>query len=409
MRELRKFVHKDDQGHYRTIGAEEHISLLSLLISFHKEIPASSHHKITSDAISAVMQKTTLTSEHLITEVRKKCEAFLREEKKSYVLVTSTSVVYEAFWWSKFAKMRRMNGSSIMLRRQLPEKFRWEAVSKEVQEFREHVQPEEYSFVTVQLKARTEHEAVDNALSSLDLLRGIWNYSLNVRRREMILGGGNAPKNKIIAGPFSKLYLSTPFSQTSGIWNSNSFRAPAPPPVNLSNAWEGLLEREVRIRKKLTKSYFREKLEEWFRDYGRALDLQDYDLAYLAIWRVIEQMSGVGPNENHAEIAKRVSFLYTDTDYHRLVLNLLKDQRNIAVHTGEAISRSDHLLDELRGYAESLIRFYLDNPFGFKSISDVSMFLRLSPDVKVLENELNIRKFASDFRNGIPRKRRRIK
>lgn len=263
-------------------------------------------------------------------------------------------------------------------------------------------------------QARTNQEAVDLATENLDFLRGIWNYALNRRKRGFFPSGVRLPKSMIIRGPFSKLYLGKRPNPTDGIWTNDSFSTPTPPAVNLSRAWQGLMQNEQWLRSKLKKNPLGKNAEYWIREYGRALDLRDYNIAYLALWRIIEQMSGLAPRESHIEVDRRVSFLFIDTNYNKLVLSLLRNLRNEAVHSGQEISCVEDTYDELRGYVEILLDFYIRNPYRFKKVSDVVDFLSLAPDPSALEHQIGeleskikLRKYALRFHRGISTNKRK--
>lgn len=403
LKELVKYVHHDSNGVFYTLGAEQYTNHLSRLISFNKAVPESAHYQLVSEAIGAVRKKGAITDSDLIKEVSKQTAAWLRKPLSSYLIATSISIRYSPFWYEKFARSRRIDGLVFKLNKTLHDKLDWESVRAEAKRFDLPREPSDYTFVSVRVNARSEQEALDNAFESLDLLRGIWNFSLNRGQKEFRFGGGPQPYNKIIRGPFSKLYSGKGPKPSGGLWSSDSFNLPGRPSVDLSRAWESLMESETRIRKRLRRHPFRAKVEGWIRSYGRSLDLQNYNSAYLSLWRIIEQMSGIGPNENHTEIARRVSFLFEDTEYHRLVLHLLRELRNEAVHIGKEISRASDTLDELRMYAEILLSFHINNPFGFSQVSGAAEFLRLSPDLKRLEIELKLRRDALTYRRGRPK------
>lgn len=409
LKELVKYVHRDSNGVFYTLGAEQHVNLLSRLVSFHKAVPESVHYDLVSKAIGAVRKRGAITDSDLIKEISKQTTVWLRKPRSSYLVATSISIRYSPFWYEKFAKSRRIEGMVFKLDKALPDKLEWESVRSEAKGFDLLREPNDYTFVSVRVNARSEQEALDNAFEALDLLRGIWNFSLNRGQKEFRFGGGPQPYNKIVRGPFSKLYSGMQSKPIEGLWSSDSFNLPGRHAVDLSRAWESMVKSETRIRKVLRRHPFRNKVEGWIRAYGRSLDLQNYNNAYLSLWRIIEQMSGIGPSENHAEIARRVSFLFEDTSYHKLVLNLLRELRNDAVHIGKEISRPSDTLDELRMYAEILLNFHINNPFRFAQVSGAADFLRLSPDLKQLESELKLRQDALKYRRGRPKSKSKKK
>jgi len=62
-------------------------------------------------------------------------------------------------------------------------------------------------------------------------------------------------------------------------------------------------------------------------------------------------------------------------DFHRQILEHLRDFRNKAVHAGETNAEMEVLLYQLRRYVEQLIFFHLNNRFHFASFKEVTALM----------------------------------
>ena len=111
--------------------------------------------------------------------------------------------------------------------------------------------------------------------------------------------------------------------------------------------------------------------------YTRALDLTNWEDAFLRLWSVLEHLTATGPNDNYALTIRRAAFIYGGDEYARQVLTHLKDYRNRAVHAGSENHEIQAFMYQLKRFVESLLEFHLGNKFGFTSLKEVATILDL--------------------------------
>jgi hypothetical protein len=401
LKRLRQSIRRGPGGDVlRYISAEPLIEILTYFVQFPDEIPEPSRNRLVDYAMSSAVKGGSLDAEELIREIRTQTTSFLAKPINLYTVLTSLSLQYNSVSYTELTRPRRINGVRISFSEVPPPRLNRDAALELAENHGYPREPADYTFVTISAHGRTQEQAVNEGLAEFDLLCGIWNLSLNrgVVYRS-ILGGPRVPFNTIIRGPIATLHDRKTGTQLEGFWSSDSLSLPIQP-LHLFNKWERILKDEAAIRRLLRHSRLRSTIELWIRDYGKALELRDYNLAFLSLWRLLEQMCGILPREDHTEIIRRVSFRYTDRDFVSITLKMLREKRNEAVHVGKNVSDNAGSVNEVRRYVEDLLSFYITNPFKFCSVAEFAEFLKLCPDPKQLKKEIILRQKGLRFRQG---------
>jgi hypothetical protein len=162
----------------------------------------------------------------------------------------------------------------------------------------------------------------------------------------------------------------------------------------LSRRWEQVREDERDVRASLARSAYRESLEDALRRYTRALDLFQWEVAFLGLWGLLETLTGTKPHDSHDLTMRRASFLYPDPEreVHFQTLTHLRHYRNRSVHGGESSATIEAYLYQLKRYVEQLLLFHLTNSYGFGSVEQAGEFLGLPP------GPADLRRLAKDRR-----------
>ena len=152
--------------------------------------------------------------------------------------------------------------------------------------------------------------------------------------------------------------------------------------------------------RRLTSAQYGTALTEALLRYVRALDERDQNNAFIKLWGAVESITS-------PEVAKydlliqRCSFLFNDTQYHKQILEHLREYRNSSVHAGDQNELAKSHCFQLQYYFVQLFLFHLRNGQVFSSLDEANQFLDLPPDkAKLLARQRMIQK-ALKFVSGI--------
>ena len=329
-----------------------------------------------------------------MSEIRKLEKEYLKVNPQQYFLLTSISV-------NKLCKLKRstINDCIITFRPSPPKNCIKEIQTKILRPASNFVSgdlPSNYICAKISIKGKSTSEAADKALDAIDTLRGIWNLFYNRRNTFRISSGDKKPVNKIVIGPLHTLHFQNGKLATETWWYEPSYRGPLQvhdPSKDIKN----LYKFEQNVRKLLKKSNYRNFLETSLARYTRALDLGDWENAYLKLWGLLESLTSTGEKDSHKVTVKRTSFLFRERHYAKQVLTHLRDYRNKAVHVGAGNHDIETFMYQLKNFVEVVLEFQVANKFGFKSLAEVAQFMDLTDSKPMLERKIEIMNFASKY------------
>jgi len=259
--------------------------------------------------------------------------------------------------------------------------------------------PNGYVIVRGDVSEKSIHGAVSETLSALDLLRGVWNYIINQRTDSIIRFGGGYRKtkalNKIRLGPVHTVHLPQGPLAVKQCWSEPFFEAGDPefldgewPKIQKAASWC--------LRRYHSIPYFKDATTMWIR-YAYALDRADMEASFLKLWGLLEFLTGT-TGERYDETIRRTLFLCDDREFHRLILEHLRDRRNALVHHDDGSSEAEQHVFQLKRYVEELMRLHLVMGKRFKSMAEFGEFLSLPPEPAVLKEKLRQYRQALGFR-----------
>lgn len=224
----------------------------------------------------------------------------------------------------------------------------------------------------------------------------MWNLFHNRRQRmRRSFGGPRKPANKFVLGPLHTLHLPDGKLATKSWWFEPEYRGP----LAVYNPYKEINEmykyQDV-VRASLRRISYRSDLEASILRYTRALDLGNWEDAFLRLWSVLEHITNSG-RDSYTVTFRRTSFLFKQREYARQVLTHLKDYRNRAVHAGSENHEIEILMYQLKNYVEFLLAFHIGNKFGFKDLKQAGEFMDLPSDPELLKSKIHILRNAQTF------------
>jgi len=180
-------------------------------------------------------------------------------------------------------------------------------------------------------------------------------------------------------------------------WYDPNYFAPIKA-VNFGNDIEKISRFLIFIRRKLSKINYREQLENIIRLYYRSLNEYDWSTSFIRLWQVLEAATNT-QKDGYKTTIERTAFLFSNYEFHKSILNQLRQLRNSLVHQAFEPSTIESNLVLLKNYVEQIILFHLNLAGNFKSIEDSAIFLGLphSKDeillkIQLLKKALKLRK-----------------
>jgi len=331
------------------------LGLLEDCVDFHPEIPQSEVRGLVWGSLVECARSGKITADRFLPVAKKQELGLLRRKKRRYVVITSLSA----------SPSLELHGSrsfraSITLPVRLPRRFEAERtrIMKRARQSLHASPPEKYRPVRISAMARSMDEAADVALRAFDTLRGIWNLARNLARgqRETV-SGKRKPVNGFLLGPVHTVHLPSGAIERERWWYEPDYCggiSPVGPDERLEKAIHSV---QRYILKRLSKISYRSDLEEMIRRYNESLDERSWETAFLKLWYVLEL--GTDKPKYFTDVTRRVASLFRDWEWHRAVLNDLRERRNSMIHRAESFETIERLLYSLKEYAERLVLFHL--------------------------------------------------
>ncbi|KIE21954.1 hypothetical protein SE23_07030 [Vibrio sinaloensis] len=239
-----------------------------------------------------------------------------------------------------------------------------------------------YTKVVVEITTKSEILAANMALRTLDLLRGL--FSIFSNNSSELYGNKWEPINKIRLGKFHTVHddSGNVFDQT--FWLDPSFIQAKPHHVNNEKAVAKSLRAIIGKLSKFDKQYHSSLCDALLR-YVRAYDEANQNVAVLRAWGALECIAA--PNESNCDaVPVRCSFLFDEHEYHRQILEHLREYRNRNVHAGQESTTAKSYGFQVQRYFITLFLFHVSQQGNFTSIDEANRFLDLPPKEASLLN-----------------------
>ena len=370
----------------------EYEVLLYSMLEFSETVPEVDARRIVRQAIFKAAEKGSVTANSLLAQVNRLEREYSKRSLERYVLLTSLSL-------SQFASLPRCRfGNTVIIFESNPP-LRYQRAALDLAARAKHTLfadlPADYLSVRVHVSARSEFHAAGLALDTLDLVRGIWNWFYNRRQFIRASSGRRSPVNRIILGPLHTLHRLNGDLATETWWYEIGY-CDAVRIHGSSEDVESMYRFLKDVRNHLAQCKYRLVVEEAIIRYARALDLHDWEAAFLKLWSVLELLTNSSRQSNEVT-ARRTAFIFDDRKYAHQVLKHLRDYRNRFVHADASDSRIETCLYQIKNFVEALLSFHLGNSYGFKSIEEAARFLDLPSDRIALESRLRMLKYAQRY------------
>jgi len=368
-------------------------AILFSMLEFPEPIPETEARRIATQAAFAAAGAGTVTPQRLLAAVNRLTQAFLDRDSERYVLVATLSLPQAGSM-----PRIRLDNSDLIFAPQLSRRFQEDRARLELSArpslFAEP--PTDHGSVRVHVSARSPFEAADAALTHLDFVRGTWNWLLNSRTLLNLSPGRTLPVNRITLGPVHTVHRPNGKAAVDAWWYDGNYcqavRVYAPSNSELQDMSRFLRD----VRHRLATCAYRETLEEAIVRYCRALDLHDWESAFLKLWSTLELLTDSSMQGNQVAI-QRAAYIHKDREYALHVLRHLRQYRNRSVHLEEHSESIQTYVYQLKRFVEALLEFHIGNQLGLSSLSEATEFLDLPTDRNALERRVRLADGALRF------------
>ena len=362
----------------------DYIAVLKSMIELDENISSEVGQGLIIRGFHEAAKKKELKIYDVLSEINKAIREHNAKPDKAYRLLTTLNINS-----NNNLPNFIINGCNVRFYSSLPSKYR-KARCEVINSVSSWLIDKDESFsyfVVAKTLAKTEHDAANNMLDAIDLLRGIWNLHIN-KLLVISFGGRQKPINQITLGALHTLHKDDGSIATDTYWYDPEHFKNHTKVDFLNNSYK-TLEFTKKVRGKLKTSRYKIEVESAIIRYVRALDSQDHNISFIKLWGVLEYLTST-LRDSYDKTIKRTVFHYADRDYHKQVLEHLRQYRNKSVHFGTGESDIQTHVYQLKRYVELLLRFHIENHFKFDSISQAAKFMDLPPDIIDLKMKISI-------------------
>lgn len=332
--------------------------------------------------------KTTFTKDNFLLLINKEEVKRTSTSEQEYYLLTSISLA-PTFVPPKLevgdCKIEFLKGS-------FPKKFiqsRNDLLKEERGEL-----DQKYCKVIVTTRARSPHDAGDACLEAINLLRYFLCMMLNHSLSYSIGLVKPKPINRVVLGKHHTIHVASGQKATESYWYEPNFSGIGLCGIKDASVVKKNLKSLLRNFEDLP---FKKSLRKPLIRFVNALDHTDHHSALVMAWSSLESVIGNDGEINNDLTPRRCSFLFEDKDYHKQILEHIREYRNSHVHHGESTEDPSTICYQLQRYFKYLILFYLDNAKNFINKDEANSFLDLPRDLNYLKRKSKLLNRAIKF------------
>ena len=380
-------INPEGGASYSGFDLQGHLPVLQSMLEF----PTAAQEVDTSTLVWQVLGKIpeTLTSKNVLEGLNRELSERLATKEERYLLVTSVSVDTTGLPCTF-----RHTGVEV----RLPAGGRGVYIAAHKRDLGKHRVPIDptpinYQWVIADVKAKSADAAFAKAMRVVDLQRALWCLMGN---KGMSISFGIPslePINVCRLGGVHTIHRPGGRAARDGIWfepgfvSTKLFHFEKPSTVAKNSRWALRRIQACKYGDRIANALIR---------FVRALDQADPDSAFVRLWGALEAL--VTPDiADYEALVRRTAFVFQDGDYHRQILEHLREYRNNHLHGGLESSHARTHCFQLQMYFVQMAWFFIRNTKSFPSLCEVNEFLDQSPKLPILKRQLALTKRAIRF------------
>jgi len=238
----------------------------------------------------------------------------------------------------------------------------------------------------VRAEGRTAHDAGEAAMDALTLVRALWNLQINMGTSWGRTSGYRPALNRILSGPGYTVHHANGQLAAEPFWYEKLYSPMVGSDRFLHKNWFTIDRNRQFWQRRLKGCKYRDRLERALCRYALALDDADLEGAFLKLWSVLETVTATR-YAKYDNTIRRATFTWNDRPFHKQVLQHLRLRRNAHVHESTFDGDPEQSVYTVKRYVEPLLRFHLNNRFGFKSLDEAAKLLDMPTDLETLKRD----------------------
>lgn len=325
--------------------------------------------------------RTALTPPAVLREADRLASDLYRRPIEEYDLVTTVSVAALPFARATIenCKVLRVNPRTSPFL--LSDSF---SSINRIAAYRNHIQKSKYRLVRVKTAGRCVHQAVENALKAVHLLRGLWTLFSTYRQTTIHFGiRRRIPLGVIHVGPIHVLRKPDGELVQDGCWFEPDYvedQALFRPP----SGWQRIEKNRKWALRRISRLRYGDEIKQLIVRYVKALDQSNLDAAFLQLWSILESLTGTVGGRYEKTIQRAARPLGNRLACEEQ-LRILRLQRNQVVHAAQSSGDRDQVVYLIKSFVEPHLAALIQNGFKVHSIEEFVEYLSMPVDSGVLE------------------------
>jgi len=355
---------------------------LFTMIDFGCDLSSTTKKSFFNKALFESKESNCYSNEKVLARLNKELKNYNKNTKKEFTLLTSLSL-------TGLCPIQKINLNGCEIRfviGDFPKKYNsrqslqkdWNGIFAGLSDYD--------CKVLVKTKAKLPEEAVHKALEAVDIFRAFMCiYSSPMMQIKLSSSSKLIPINKILFGGLHSLHGSNGKLEVDYFWYEQNFNRVTEYSTT-EEKYSRFKSNCIKSLKSLSESKYDSKIKDALIRYVRAFDDSDRNSVIIKGWGAIETL--VAPGENNCDaISKRLSYFFLEREYHKQIIEHLREYRNTTVHAGEALDDADTHCYQLQFYFNRLIQFHIGTARFFESLDEANQYLDLPLDLNVLKRK----------------------
>jgi hypothetical protein len=368
---------KNFKSAFDSSGFDNYAMLLKEQARFNSEVPDSIKQEMVNKSIWESADNNKLEQGYVGNILKRIESEYLAQDSRCYYLVTGVSIN-----GLKSKRTIKTPKANLVISNYFPQKFKSSYDFKQAKALYPRINNKCYSWVTVQVSARCVHSAAEIAFKELDYWRSIFNIYCNFNQNRTSFSKPS-PINKICKYPYHSLHLENGDRATQLYWfepNSSTEISS----FNMSEKYDEGKSFYQKLSSDVCNSgnlaFFTKSLNR----YCSALDTSNMNSSFLALWSLLESLTFTG-HDNYDVTIARTLVLFKDKFKLKLELEILRDKRNMAIHSGSQFEEAEKYAYMLMNIIHQYIFFLVNAITKSKSINQLKSTLDLPLNKSKLE------------------------
>lgn len=365
---------------FDSVSFSRYKTLLIEQVRFNDDIPKNTRNDILSNSLFKAADQNKLNSGFLSGCIKAEEQNYLKKELIDYSLITGITLVD-----LKSKLTVKTKNSEIIISKYFPLKFKASYKFDEINSLFKGINIKRYSWVTINIKARCINSAAELALNELNYYLGIINLRYNFYTSRTSIGKAD-PINTIRKYPYHSLHYASGESATDTTWYEPKFSSHGKV-ERYSTRFKEANKCFKDVNKDIIKTDRYRYFSKVLNMYTDTLESNDMNKSFLNLWTILEMLTFT-MKDNYDVTIQRAMLLFKDKFLTKQELNLLRDKRNMAIHSGSQLGDAEKYSYMLLSYVNELFIFILNIMIKVNDDDSIKKILDLPPiDLKLKDIE----------------------